>query len=303
MRRCGLLRRWSALLLLALGSCTRNETPSGPRLLIPPSVQFTQGEMITYQRENYTESGFRTAEFQDVAVVVAVEGERAGLGGVAAVRVATGNPGDNPASVDTAYIAFSGGGLVIYDPAAAAGGAYPALSPWTVLLDLRPQAAADTLLAFDSTFTLTMASGHLLRDRVSCSIETRYAGFEQIPAFGSPIVNCFVYTRTIRCDETVDTSGVLLFQGPVIALLDSVWFADDIGPIRMSSRGTTLAIDSLGLPFSLASLRVFHTADAHRSFEVSYSRAGGTDELALRYGLYEIPPTVHTVITAIARSY
>jgi len=294
-----------ALLVLALvlGSCTRNETPTGPRLVVPPSVQFTPGQMITYQRENFTEAGIPTATFQDVAEVVAADDPFAGLVGVATVRVSTARPGGAPFAVDTAFLAFTGGRLEMFDAGAASTGGFPALSPWTVLLNLTLQTAPDTLLAFDSTFALTMASGHVLRDRVTCLVETHCVGTEVVAAFGSPIVNTFVFTRTTNYDETVDTAGVTLFQGPVIALLDSVWYADGIGPIMMSSRGSTLGIDSLGLPFSLAALRVVHTPDTHRTFEVSYSRAGGVDALSLRYGLYEIPPTVYTVITAIARSY
>jgi hypothetical protein len=65
------------------------------------------------------------------------------------------------------------------------------------------------------------------------------------------VINCFVFTRTVNCAETVDTAGVLLFQGPVITLLDSIWYANDIGPVKMTSRGNTLEVDSLALRESL----------------------------------------------------
>jgi len=301
--RPGLLPRALIALAFALPSCTKNEVPSGPALIIPPSVQFMQGQTITYVRENYEANGNRTVAFQHGVEVLATEGQLSGLAGVAAVRVSSGPVGGGISGVDTAYLAYTGERLLVYDPASQTGARYPVLPPWTALLDLRLQAGTDTLLAFDSTFALTMASGHLLRDRVACLVETGYAGIGQLPAFGSPIVNCFVFTRSVRCNETVDTAGVLLFQGASVALLDTVWYADGIGPIRMSSRGNTLGLDSLGLPFSLGALRVLHTADAHRTFEVRYSRAGGVDDLQLRYGLYDIPPQVHTMITAITRSY
>ena len=292
------------LLALSLPSCTKNDTPAGPLLVIPPSVEFTPGAWIAYERENFDWNGNRTAAFEHMTEVVATGEHIAGLDGVAAVRVTTGPPGGGtPSGIDTVFLAYAGSKLLIYDPGASAGGGYPALTPWSVLLDLRLQAAPDTILAFDSTFSLTMASGHLLRDRVACIVATRYEGIAQLPAFGSPIVNCFVFTRTTLCTETVDTAGVLLFQGETAALTDSLWYADDIGPIRMSSRGNTLGIDSLGLPFSLAALRVVHGPDTHRSLEVRYSRAGGVDELSLRYGPYEFPAPVTSVTMAYARSY
>jgi len=177
------------------------------------------------------------------------------------------------------------------------------LSPWNVLLDLTLGTAPDTLCAFDSTFTITMVSGRLLRDRVTFLAESHYVGFDQLPAFGSPIVNCFVYARDLRYEETVDTAGVLLFQGPVVALTDTVWYADGIGPIMISTRGNPLGVDSLGLPFSLAALRVVHSPGTHRTLEVTYDRPGGADALSLRYGLYDRLLPVHTLMTATARSY
>ncbi|HUI11401.1 MAG TPA: hypothetical protein VL221_13805 [Bacteroidota bacterium] len=292
-----------AALSLAFLSCTQNETPPGPQLLFPPTVQFAQGQMITYFRENFDANNNPDAYFQDVVEVDATGLTLAGLDGVAAVRVSSGPPGGGESRADTTYCAYSGGRLLVYDPGVQAGDGYPSLPAWNVLLDLTLRAAPDTLLAFDSTFVLTMASGSLLRDHIACVVATRYVGTGQLPVFGSPIVNCFIFTRSLRYDETVDTAGVLLFQAPAISLQDSVWYADDIGPVRMSSRGSPLGIDSLGLPFSLAALRVYHTADTHRSFGVRYSRAGGVDALWLRYGLYEIPPPASTLIMAINRSY
>jgi hypothetical protein len=148
-----------------------------------------------------------------------------------------------------------------------------------------------------------MVSGHVLRDRVRCLVVSRYAAEDQVPAFGSPFINCFVFTRTVSCEETVDTAGVLLFQGPVISLLDSVWFADGIGPVRMTSWGSTLELDSLGLPFSLSRLQVVHAQSSHDSYEVHYARVNGRDSLVLREPLYAQPAVVYTVITAYAKNF
>ena len=148
-----------------------------------------------------------------------------------------------------------------------------------------------------------MASGHVLRDRVTCRVEMRYAGEDLISAFGAPLINCFVFTRTVSSEETVDTAGVLLFQGPVITLLDSVWFADDIGPVKLTSRGSTLEVDSLGLPFTLSPLQVVHTPSSHDSYEVHYALVNGRDSLALRESLYYAPAMVYTVIVAYARNF
>jgi len=161
----------------------------------------------------------------------------------------------------------------------------------------------DTLVTYDSTFTVAMASGHLLRDRVMRSVVTRFVGEDVIPAFGAPLITCFVYTRAVFGAETVDTAGVLLFQGPVTTFLDSLWFADGIGPVRWTSRGSAFETDSLGLPFSLSALQVCGTDSSFDSYEVRYTRTDGQDLLLLRESLYDIPPVLYTVTAAFAKNF
>jgi len=204
---------------------------------------------------------------------------------------------------DTAAMAVSGGKLVIYDARAQVPGRIPPLPSWNPLVNLGLSAVPDTLLSFDSTFTVPMASGNILRDRVRSRVETRYVSEDPISAFGSPIVNCFVFLRTVSCEETVDTAGVILFQGPVITLLDSIWFADGIGPVKMASRGSTLEVDSLGFPFTLSPFQVVRTPSSLDSYEVHYARVKGRDSLALRESLFFVPPLVYTEIIAYAKNY
>jgi hypothetical protein len=297
--------RPSALLgiavMTALVGCTRDGPPSGPRRLLPPSYAFTAGQILSYTRQNFDQNHNPVSSFQHEAEVVATGRTVGGLADAAAVRVSTS--GGSGTRMDTVTMALEGGKLMIYDGRGQAPGRYPLLPIWNTLFDLGLNAVPATLLSFDSTFVLTMISGHVLRDRVNCRVEIRYVAEDLISAFGSPLINCFVFTRTVSCEETVDTAGVLLFQGPVITLLDSIWFADDIGPVRMTSRGSVFEVDSLGLPFSLSPLQVVHTPSSHDSYEVHYARVNGRDSLALREDLYSRPAMVFTVILAYARNF
>jgi hypothetical protein len=297
--------RCPALVILLVMSaplgCTRNEPPSGPRLVIPPRYGFSRGQVLAYTRQNFDQNHNPVSSFQHEVEILATGQTIGGFSDAATVKVTTS--GGGLSRIDTAAMALEEGRLMIYDGRGQIPGRYPALPLWNTLIDLGLNAASDTLLSFDSTFTVTMASGHILRDRVSCRVETRYAAEDQIPAFGAPFINCFVFTRTVSCEETVDTAGVLLFQGPVITLLDSVWFADEIGPVKMTSRGNTLELDSLGLPFSLSSLQVVHAPSSHDSYEVHYARVNGRDSLALRESLYFMPTLAYTVIIAYAKNF
>ena len=290
-----------AALLCTLAGCTGHEPPSGPHLLIAPSFEFTPGRTLSYTRQNFDANGNPTAfYFHDVEVL---DRNRTTGGYTDAATVKVSTRMGSLMRLDTVAMAVEGGRLMVYDLRAQVPGRVPPLSAWNTLIDLDPGAGPDTLLAFDSTFTLTMASGHILRDRVHCAVGTRFAREDQIPGFGAPFINCFVFTRTVSYDESVDTSGVLLFQGPVIALLDSVWFADGIGPVRWTTRGSALGVDSLGLPFSLASLQVVHTPSSHDSYEVHYARVNGRDSLSLRESLYYFPPASSSLTVAYAKNF
>jgi hypothetical protein len=287
--------------LSVLLGCARNETPSGPRIVIPPSFVFSPGQTLSYIRQNFDQNHNLVSTFRHDVEVLTSGGMIGGLANAATVMVSSS--GGNLTRIDTVALAIEGGRLLIYDARARASAGFPPLPFWNTLIDLSLPAAADTLLSCDSTFTVAMASGHILRDRVTCRIETRYVGEEVIPAFGAPVVNSFVFTRTVYCGETVDTAGVLLFQGPVITLLDSVWFADGIGPAKWTSRGNTLEVDSLGLPFSLAPLQVVHTPSSHDSHEVHYARVNGRDSLVLRESLYVVPAVVYTVTVVYEKNF
>ena len=285
----------------ALAGCAGDEPPSGPRRVLPPSYAFSAGQSLSYTRRNFDNNYTPVSSFQHDVEVLATGRTIGGLADAATVKVSTS--GGSGTRMDTVAMAVEGGRLMIYDGRGQAPGRFPVLPLWNTLIDLNLSALPATLLSFDSTFTLTMASGHVLRDRVNCRVEIRYAAEDHISAFGAPLINCFVFLRTVSCEETVDTAGVLLFQGPVIALLDSIWFADDIGPVRMTSRGSVFEVDSLGLPFSLSPLQVVHTTASHDSYEVHYARVNGRDSLALRESLYSSPVMAYTVIVAFARNF
>lgn len=289
------------MVMCALAGCTGNEPPSGPRRVFPPSYAFSAGQILSYNRRNFDQNNTPVSSFQHDVEVLATGRTIGGLADAATVKVSTS--GESGTRIDTVTMAVEGGKLMTYDGRGQAPGRFPVLPLWNTLIDLNLNAVPATLLSFDSTFTLTMVSGHVLRDRVNCRVEIRYAAEDQISAFGAPLINCFVFTRTVRSEETVDTAGVLLFQGAVITLLDSVWFADDIGPVKMTSRGNMLEVDSLGLPFSLSRLQVVHTPSSHDSYEVHYARVNGRDSLALRESLYFAPAMAHTVIVAYARNF
>ena len=286
---------WSA------GGCSGNDPPSGPRVLTPPSYVFTPGQRIMYIRRNFDQNYNPTVTYSHEASVLDAGRAIGGYADAATVTIST--TGESLSRSDTAVLAFEGGKLLIYDAAAHAPGRYPPLPAWSTLIDMRLNPVADTLLSYDSTFTVTMASGHLLRDRVTCSVVTRYAGLDQIAAFGAPIITCSVFTRSVSYRESVDTSGQNLFQGQVIALFDSVWFAQDIGPVKLTSRGSTLEVDSLGLPFSLSALQVVRTPSSFDSYEVHYAALQGRDALTLREPLYYIPPVEYMITAAYARNY
>jgi hypothetical protein len=289
------------LLAGLLSGCTGNETPSGPRIVIPPTLHFTPGQTLSYQRRNLDQYDNTVSTYNHEVEVLNAGRMFAGMADVATVMVSTS--GGNVSRTDTVELVIDGGKLKIYDARMQSQGRVPALPVWNTLLDLNLRAVPDTILAFDSTFAFTMASSHLLRDRVTCDVETRYLGEQVISAFGSPTVNSFVFTRTVLCTETVDTAGQLLFQGPVVSLLDSLWFGDGIGPLKWTSRGSTLGLDSLGLPFSLAGLQVLEGPSSHDSYEVHYLRTAAGDVLTLREGLYYLPPTVSAVTVAYAKNF
>ena len=289
------------VVMTALAGCTGNGPPSGPRRLLSPSYALSAGQSLSYTRQNFDLNHNPVSSFQHEVEVIATGRPAGGLADAATVRVSTS--GASGTRIDTVMMAVEGGKLMIYDGRGQSPGRFPLLPLWNTLFDLSLNALPATLLSFDSTFALTMMSGHVLRDRVKCLVEMRYVAEDLISAFGSPLINCFVFTRTVSCEETVDTAGVLLFQGPVITLLDSIWFANDIGPVRMTSRGSILEVDSLGLPFSLSPLQVVHTPSSHDSYEVHYARVNGRDSLALREDLYFTPVAAYTVILAYARSY
>jgi hypothetical protein len=291
----------SIVVMSALAGCTRNDPPSGPRRLIPPSYALSAGQILSYTRRNFDQNYNPTSSFQHDVEVLASGQTIGGFPDAAIVRVTSS--GGSVTRIDTVALAVEGGRLMIYDGRGRTPGRFPLLPLWNTLFDLALNADPETLLSFDSTFTVTMMSGHILRDRVTCRVEIRYVGEDQISAFGAPLINCFVFARTVNCEETVDTAGVLLFQGPVITLLDSVWFADDIGPVKMTSRGNTLEVDSLGLPFSLSPLQVVHAPSSHDSYEVHYARVDGRDSLALRESLFFVPTMAYTVIVAYARNF
>jgi hypothetical protein len=283
------------------GGCAGNDTPSGPRLLIPPSYVFTPGQVMAYIRQNFDQNHNPTATYSHDAGVLDAGRAIGGYADAAIVSIST--TGGSVTRSDTAVMAFEGGRLLIYDAVAHAPGRYPPLPVWSTLIDMRLNPGPDTLLSFDSTFTVTMASGHLLHDRVTCSVVDRYAGPDQISAFGAPIINCSVFTRSVNCRESVDTAGEILYVGPVIALFDSVWFAQDIGPVKLTSRGSTLEVDSLGLPFSLSALQVVQTSSSFDSYEVHYARQEGRDALTLREPMYYFPPVEYMVTAAYARNF
>jgi hypothetical protein len=287
-------------LVCAFSGCTGDAPPVSPRSTIPPTITLSPGLSLSYLRRNFDQNYNPVSSFQHVVTVIASGQAIGGYADAAIAAVSTS--GGAVMRGDTVALAVEGGKLLIDDPRAQSPGRYPVLPRWNTLLDLRLQAFPDTLLSFDSTFTVAMASGHVLRDRVACSVVTRYAGEDRISAFGAPIITCFVFTRAVKCAETVDTAGVLLFQAPVITLLDSIWFADGIGPVRATSQGNVSGIDSLGLPFSLASLQVVHTSSSHDSYEVHYSRVKGRDSLALRESLYFVPVTAYSVTVAYAKN-
>lgn len=290
-----------ALLACAIAGCTKNEPPSGPRTILPPSFELTAGHILSYTRQNFDANGNPTAfYFHDVEVLDRGRSV-GGYDDAATVKVTTTR--GSLTRLDTVTMAVEGGRVMVYDLHARIPGRVPSLPEWNTLIDLDLSAVPDTLLSFDSTFTLTMASGHILRDRVSCAVGTRYAREDQIPGFTAPFLNCSVFTRTVSYAETVDTAGLLLFQAPVITLLDSVWFGDGVGPVRWTTRGSPLGTDSLGLPFSLASLQVVHTPTSHDSYEVHYARVNGRDSLALREPLYGVPAASSSITLGYAKNY
>ncbi len=287
------------LLLLVSSGCVKNEGPSGPRILITPSFAFVPGQTLSYLRRNFDSDHNPVSTFQHDVSVLAYPG----AGPLPVATVCVTSSGGSGVRLDTVTLVAGGGGIEILDESSQGAGRAPGLPLWNPLIDVRLNPAPDTLLSYDSTFTVTMASGHVLRDRVMRSIVTRYAGEDQIPAFGAPFINCFVYTRTVYSAETVDTAGVLLFQGPVTALLDSLWFADGIGPVLWTSRGSAFETDSLGLPFSSSALQVLCTAASFDSYEVHYARMNGQDLLVLRKSLYDFPPLLYTVTAAFAKNF
>ncbi|HTY59273.1 MAG TPA: hypothetical protein VMF59_10660, partial [Bacteroidota bacterium] len=277
-------------------------SPTGPRSLVPPSFAFSPGQVISYARQNFDDNHNPVSSYQHDVEVLSTGRTIGGVADAATAGITTSWAGGVERH-DTVTLALEGGKLLIYDPSARSGGGYPALPLWNTLVDLNLNAAQATLLGYDSTFTVPMVSGHTLRDRVTCTVETHYAGEDRIPAFGAPIVNCFVFTRSVYLAETVDTGGVTLFQGSAVALLDSVWFADGIGPVRWTSRGSAFELDSLGLPFSLSALQVLATPSSFDSYEVHYTNAGGRDLLLLRRSLYDVAHVVYTVTDAFAKNF
>ena len=295
---CGLA---VAALLCALAGCTGNGSPSGPRRLLTPTYSFTAGQILVYSRRNYDWNYNQTSSFQHEVEILASGLAIGGFPDAARARITS--TGGGATRIDTVALAAEGRRLMIYDAQTQVPGRFPGLPVWNTLIDLGLNTIPESLVSYDSTFAIAMASGHTLRDRVTCSVGTGYAGEEVISAFGSPLVNCFVFTRTVNFTETVDTAGVLLFRGPAVTLLDSVWFANDIGPVKFTSRGSTLGVDSLGLPFSLSHLQVVHTAASYDSYEVHYARVNGSDELVMRESLYPVPTVVYTVTEAYARNF
>ena len=292
-------------LLIAQSGCTRNDTPLGPGTLIPPSFAFVPGQTISYTRRNFDANHNPVSMFQHEVTVLAYSGNGplpVGTPGPVATVCVTTSEG-SAVRLDTVLIAAGKGGMEIFDLESRRTGRVPLLPLWSTLIDLSMNPAPDTVLSYDSTFTVALASGHLLRDRVMRSVVTRYAGEDRIHALGAPIINCFVYTRTVYGAETVDTAGVLLFQGPVMSFLDSLWFADGIGPVLWTSRGSAFETDSLGLPFSSSALQAVCTDASFDSYEVHYARVNGNDLLVLRVPLYEIPPLLYTVTEAFAKNF
>ncbi len=291
-----------ALVSGACSGCSSNDSPSGPRTIVPPSFTFSPGQAVSYSRANYDRNYNEVASYQHDALVFTA-GETIGGLGDAAAGVVVATSGGAGTRLDTAWLAVQGGMVLIYDPKGQTGGRFPRVPLWGVLVDLRLNPAADTLLSSDSTFVLPMASGHVLRDRVTTSVVTRYVREDRIPAFGTPFINCFLFMRTVSCGETVDTGGVILFQGPTVSLLDSVWFGDGLGPVRWTSQGSTFGVDSLGLPFSLSALQAVCTPASFDSYEVHYANVNGRDLLSLRRSLYETPPLLYTVTAAYAKNF
>jgi len=291
----------AAALLCAIAGCNGNGSPSGPRRLLSPTYSFTAGQVINYARRNYDWNYSQTSMFEHDVEIFASGLTIGGFPDAAWARITT--TGGGTARTDSVALAFEEGKLMIYDARTQVPGRFPPLPAWNTLIDLGLNATEESLFSYDSTFTVGMASGHMLRDRVTCSVGTRFAGEEVISGFGAPLISCFVYTRTLNLTETVDTAGVLLFQGPAVTLLDSVWFANDIGPVRFTSRGSTLGVDSLGLPFSLARLQVSRSDASYDSYEVHYARVNGSDELIMRESLYQVPTVVYTVTEAYARNF
>ena len=291
--------------IVVLSGCSRNDSPSGPGMTLPPSFTFVPGQTISYSRRNYDGNHNPVAVFQHEVIVVAYTGNGAlpvgTPGPVATICVVTSD--GSGARSDTVFVAAAFGGMDVLDMESRRAGRMPELPLWNTLLELNLDPSPDTLLSYDSTFTVAMASGHLFRDRVIRSVVARYAGEDRIPAFGGPVINCFVYTRTVYSAETVDTAGVLLFQGPVTSLLDSLWFADGVGPVLWTSKGNAFETDSLGLPFSSSALQVLATDSSFNSYEVRYARVNGGDNLVLRDALYEIPPVMYTITSAFAKNF
>lgn len=293
------------ILIVVLSGCSRNDSPLGPGIMLPPSFTFVPGQTLSYSRLNYDGNHNPVATFQHQLIVVAYTGNGAlpvGTPGPVATICVTTSDGSGVRS-DTVFVAVGFGRMDVLDVESRRAGRLPPLPLWNALIELNLDPSPDTLLAYDSTFTVAMASGHVLRDRVIRRVVTRYAGEDRIPALGGPIINCFVYTRTVYSAETIDTAGVLLFQGPVTSLLDSLWFADGVGPVLWTSKGSAFETDSLGLPFSSSALQVMATDSSFDSYEVRYARVNGGDNLVLRDALYEIPPVMYTVTSVFAKNF
>jgi hypothetical protein len=132
----------SVVVLSALAGCMRNDPPSGPRRLIPPSYAFTAGQIVSYTRRNFDQNYNPTSSFQHDVEVLASGLTIGGFPDAATVKVTSS--GGSATRIDTVAMAVEGGRLMIYDGRGQAPGGLPQLPLWNTLFDLDLNAASGT---------------------------------------------------------------------------------------------------------------------------------------------------------------